>query len=83
MAWFVLLGVLWVLIQIGGVVALVWLSWRYFDQRYKGNSTVRQVDLLSGDWEPTQEVFIDPKDHLKYRVYYNRHTGERDYVREQ
>ncbi len=70
-----------ILAQIVAAAALVWLSWKFFDQRYKKN-TAKQTDLLSGSLEPTSEIFIDPKDHLKYRVYYNRATGEREYVRE-
>ena len=77
----IILAVLWTFAQIAGVVLLIWLSWRFFDQRYKSNSN-RQPNLLSGELEPTREVFIDPKDGKKYRVYYNRRNGEREYVEE-
>lgn len=82
MIWVVILVVFWGFIQIAGLIALVWLSWRYFDRRYKTDDAARQPDLLSGDLEPTSEVFIDPKDGRKYRVFFNRKTGDREYIPE-
>lgn len=81
MSWVIVASILWLLVQIGAALLLAWLSWKYFDGRYKKN-TVKQTDLLDGSLEPTSEVFIDPKDNLKYRVYYNRTNGEREYIRE-
>lgn len=69
------------ILQIILVVFLLWLGWRYYDKRYKSNSNPK-LQLYDGTLERTSEVFIDPKDGLRYRVYYNRHTGDREYVRE-
>ncbi|GIQ70932.1 HD family phosphohydrolase [Xylanibacillus composti] len=60
---------------------LLWLGWRYYDRRYKSGKQP-QNGLYDGTLERTSEVFIDPKDGLRYRVYFNRHTGEREYIRE-
>lgn len=79
--WVILLSSLWVIAQIAVGVLLIWVSWRFFDQRYKKN-TAKQPEMLSGSLEPTSEVFIDPKDNNRYRVYYNRASGEREYIRE-
>lgn len=76
------IAILWIALQIAVVIALIWLSWRYFDRRYKADRNVRNPDLYNGVLEKTSEVFIDPRDGLKYRVYYNRRTGEREYIRE-
>jgi len=79
----VMLVVLWILLPLIAVLFIIWLGVRYFDRRYKscenGDSPAK---LLTGSFEPTKEVFIDPKDGHKFRVYYNRQTGERHYVRE-
>ncbi len=81
MTWVILLSIFWVFAQIAVGVLLIWVSWRYFDQRYKKN-TAKQSNLLSGSLEPTSEVFIDPKDNHRYRVYYDRTNGQREYIRE-
>ena len=81
MSLLVVFALFWTLLQIAGFVVLVWLSWRYFDRRYKTDDAP-QSKLLSGNMEPTSEVFIDPKDGKKYRVYYDRRSGEREYVEE-
>ncbi|MEB3101076.1 HD family phosphohydrolase [Ferviditalea candida] len=74
----------WFLLQAAMLVVLIWLSWRYFDRRYKERDDGKHPQgLYDGSLEKTQEVFIDPKDGFKYRVYYNRTTGEREYIREQ
>jgi len=78
----IIVALLWLVIQVGGFIALIWLSRRYFDRRYKTDQTAQQAKLLSGEWEATSEVFIDPKDNLKYRVYYNKRNGEREYIHE-
>jgi hypothetical protein len=77
-----ILVVAWISIQIAGAILLIWLSWRYFDRRYKSRDVQSSPDLLTGALERTSEVFIDPKDGLTYRVYYNRKTGDREYVQE-
>jgi hypothetical protein len=72
----------WIIIQIGGFILLIWLGWRYFDQRYKTGNKNHSIEMLNGELERTPEVFVDPKDGFTYRVYYNHKTGEREYVRE-
>jgi hypothetical protein len=67
-----------------GFLILLLLSWLIFDKRYKK----REDDAASMGKPPngylrTSEAFIDPKDGLKYRVYYNPRTGEREYIREE
>jgi hypothetical protein len=66
-----------------GFLVLLLLSWLIFDKRYKK----REDDAASMGKPPngylrTSEAFIDPKDGLVYRVYYNPGTGEREYIRE-
>lgn len=60
------------------VIALVIILCLIFDKRYKHN---HGVDIPNG-FEKTDEVMLDPKDHVKYRVYFNQKTGERFYHRE-
>lgn len=71
-----------ILLQIAAVVAIIWIGIRFFDKRYKTGDDAARAQLLDGSLERTSEVFIDPKDGLKYRVYFNRQNGERTYVRE-
>ncbi|MFU1794142.1 HD family phosphohydrolase [Paenibacillus azoreducens] len=67
--------------QLAIFLLLLWLSWRFFDRRYRRKSEeASQHDLLSGKFTPTSEIFVDPRDGIKYQVYYNKETGEREYV---
>lgn len=59
------------------IVAL--LSWFIWDKRYHGNS----YPNLPEGYEKTDEVFIDPVNGNRQRVYYNSETGERIYVDEE
>ncbi|WP_442601635.1 HD family phosphohydrolase [Paenibacillus sp. KN14-4R] len=61
-------------------ICLILLGWLVFDKRYKKTNNLQEK--LPFDFQPTKEVFIDPKDGLKYRVYYNSSTGERRYIQE-
>ncbi|MBD2847706.1 HD family phosphohydrolase [Paenibacillus sp. IB182496] len=59
-----------------GLVLLLWLGWRYFDRRYKsGQPGEAGSDRPASGYERTGEVFIDPKDGLRYRVYYHPGNG--------
>lgn len=70
-------------LQAAVVVALIWISWVYFDRRYKAKTgDPGRVSPHDPGYEPTAEVFIDPKDNKRYRVYYNRSNGDRQYVEE-
>lgn len=70
-------------LQVLGVVAILVLGWVYFDKRYKKkNEQELRSSLIDGSLERTSEVFVDPKDGMTYRVYYNRSTGEREYIQE-
>lgn len=55
----------------GGLIAVaVWLErWRY--------RTHEAAD--SGDWQKTDERFIDPESGQAVQVFYNPRTGERRY----
>ncbi len=69
-------------LQLVVFLLLLWLSWRFFDRRYRRkDEDAVQRDLLSGKFTPTSEIFVDPRDGCKYQVYYNKETGEREYVR--
>lgn len=73
------------ILYIVGFLVLLLLGWLYYDKRYKTKDSPEQsksLGMYNGDFIRTPEVFIDPKDGLKYRVYYNPKTGEREYVRE-
>ncbi len=72
---------IWIGFQVILFVLLLWLGWRYYDRRYKSDKPPMN-DLYDGTLERTSEVFIDPKDGFRYRVYFNRRTGAREYVRE-
>ena len=54
----------------GFIAAAVWVErWRYRSQ-----ST-----LDTGDWQKTDERFIDPESGQPVQVFYNPRTGERRY----
>lgn len=67
-----------VLIIWGGLLIIALLSWFIWDKRYR-----RDVyrDLPPG-YKKTDEVFIDPVDGRKQRVYYNPENGDRYYIDE-
>ncbi|WP_152394799.1 HD family phosphohydrolase [Paenibacillus guangzhouensis] len=67
-------------LQILIFLVLLWLSWAYYDKRYRNRSPQDKSPLYSGDFIKTNEIFVDPKDGLTYQVYYNPKTGEREYV---
>jgi hypothetical protein len=66
---------------IAGFTTLLLLGIFVYDKRYKQKSPGEEGRPRHG-FLSTPEVFIDPKDGLRYRVYYNPHTGERDYIQE-
>ncbi|MCR8644938.1 HD family phosphohydrolase [Paenibacillus sp. N1-5-1-14] len=70
----------WTYINILIAVVVILLGWLIFDKRYKKPSDANEK--IPFGYEPTKEVFIDPKDGLRYRVYYSARTGERRYVQE-
>ncbi|MGE5370738.1 MAG: hypothetical protein ACM3QZ_02005 [Solirubrobacterales bacterium] len=67
-----------VFIMWGGALIIGLLSWFFWDKRYRRN---KQVNLPPG-CRRTDEVFIDPVDGSKQRVYYHDETGERYYLEE-
>jgi len=69
-------------LQIIAVLVLLWLSWQYFDRRYRRKRDSGNESMREPGFRPTAEVFIDPKDGKTYRVYYNDKTGEREYIEE-
>lgn len=78
----VLLVLFLFVLQAAALAALVWVSWSYFDRRYKAKQNGERATLPDPGYEPTAEVFIDPKDRRRYRVYYNPRSGDRQYVEE-
>lgn len=66
---------------VAGILTVLLLGWLVYDKRYKQKAPGEESRPKNG-FLSTPEVFIDPKDGYKYRVYYNPYTGERDYVRE-
>jgi hypothetical protein len=64
--------VYWVIIAIvivGVVVAVFGLD------RYRGS----RKDTTGSTAQPTAEVFIDPETGRKMRVWYDQHSGQREY----
>ena len=62
----------------GGLLIIGLLSWFIWDKRYRQNVG---KDLPQG-YKKTDEVFIDPVDGRRQRVYYNPDTGDRQYIEE-
>jgi hypothetical protein len=62
----------------GGLLVIGLFSWFIWDKRYRKNG---RRGLPPG-YQKTDEVFIDPVDGRKQRVYYNPETGERFYIDE-
>jgi|GEM_PF-1165529 len=65
-----------------GFVVLLALGWIVYDKRYKSRDASSASKPSNGFLE-TAEVFLDPKDGRRYRVYYNPRTGDREYVLEE
>ncbi len=72
----------WISLQVAAFLILLLLGILYFDRRYKKRKP-RRNGTLDASPERTSEVFIDPKNGIKYRVYYHRDTGEREYIEEE
>jgi hypothetical protein len=68
-------------IWIVGFLVLLLLGFLVYDKRYKSRGP-HDANIPPHGYLSTQEVFIDPKDGHKYRVFYNPRTGEREYIRE-
>lgn len=64
-----------------GLIILIIIGKKYFDKRYKQYDNPLDAIGVNGDFVPTKEIFIDPRDGFKYQVYYNPKSGERKYVR--
>lgn len=61
-----------------GFLMVALLSWFIWDKRYHRNV---DRDAPQG-YLKTEEVFIDPVDGKKQRVYYNPENGDRCYISE-
>lgn len=64
-------------IQIIIIVLLLFVSYLYFDKRYKKPEQEIPVGYIR-----TEEVSIDPMTNEKQRVYYHPETGRRIYIKE-
>ncbi|MGE5398483.1 MAG: hypothetical protein ACM3MK_13245 [Chitinophagales bacterium] len=60
----------------GGLLIIALLSWFLWDKRYRKHDS----QAIPSGFNRTDEVFIDPVNGHKQRVYYNPDTGERYYV---
>lgn len=76
-----IIGFLSMFMWVAGIAVVILLGILVYDRRYKAKDPGQEGTVRHG-FQPTPEVFIDPKDGCRYRVYYNPYTGERDYVRE-
>ena len=59
----------------GGLLIIALFSWFLWDKRYHRN---HGTDIPKG-YVATEEIFIDPVNGKKLRVYYNPQTGNRFY----
>ncbi len=59
----------------GVLLIIAFLSWFIWDKRYRRN---HETNIPKG-YEATEEVFIDPVNGHKFRVYYDPRTGNRFY----
>lgn len=59
----------------GGLLILALLSWFIWDKRYRRN---HGSDIPKG-YIATDEVFLDPVNGKKLKVYYDPQTGNRFY----
>ena len=66
------------ILQILVVVVLALLSWFVFDKRFRRD----HGKVVPPGFQPTAEVFVDPTSNKKFRVYYNRNSGQRFYHEE-
>lgn len=62
----------------GGVLIIALFSWFIWDRRYRKN---HGTDIPKG-YLATDEVFIDPINDKKLRVYYDPKSGNRFYHEE-
>ncbi len=62
----------------GGLLIVGLLSWFVYDKRYRRG----HGDNIPKGYNATPEVFIDPVNGKKLRVYYNSQTGDRFYREE-
>jgi flagellar basal body-associated protein FliL len=58
-------------------IIFFWIFSKRKDTRYKENN-----EQLSKEFQPTEEVFIDPVTNVIKRVYVNSKNGERRYIEE-
>lgn len=65
-------------LQIIAVIVCILLGYFIYDKRFKRNHGKE----VPRDYEPTEEVNLDPVTGEKTRVYYNAKTGERFYKNE-
>jgi hypothetical protein len=65
-------------VQLVIILVVIVLSILVYDKRYK----IRKSRVIPTGFIRTEEVSVDPVTHEKQRVYYNRDTGERIYIRE-
>ena len=77
-----MLPIAWVALNALVFLVLLIVGLVYYDRRYKRKPNPEDERQPSPGFYSTSEVFIDPRDNIRYRVYYNSRTGEREYIRE-
>ena len=60
------------------IIAIALLSWFIFDKRFKTSNN----NTIPKGYVRTEELFIDPVNNKKYRVYYHAGDGSRYYYEE-
>lgn len=60
------------------LVVIALLSWFIYDKRFKMSNNHE----IPPGYEKTEELFIDPTNKKRYRVYYNAANGSRYYYEE-
>lgn len=60
------------------IILCILLGYFIYDKRFNGNHGEKVPD----DFQPTEEINIDPVTGEKTRVYFNSDTGERFYKKE-
>ncbi|WP_019225703.1 hypothetical protein [Dehalobacter restrictus] len=66
---------IYILLEVGIFLIIAFCSWFIWDKRYRKN---HGNDIPKG-YMATDEVFIDPVNGKKFKVYYEPETGNRFY----
>ncbi|WP_128895979.1 HD family phosphohydrolase [Longirhabdus pacifica] len=73
-------SLLWLMINISIIIIICIIGYAVYDKRYKAEE--KNTNEYNENLVKTKEIFIDPKDGKKYRVYFNPDNGKRSYIQE-